>query len=137
VTPGPAQAREILESLELGVEIYSGRAEKFILKVTNYSDFSISVSRIRMESANVELTRPAEPAEKNGWVIAPRNTFPIAWNASPDPASSLMSEYGGPERQMPVDVIIQCDYFGVIRKITKRIIVTVSRLNRVITHIVG
>jgi hypothetical protein len=77
LTPGPVQAREILETVDLGVEIYSCNSQNFAIHVTNDSDYPITISRILMESDSVEVTRPAEPKEKNGWVVSARGKLPI------------------------------------------------------------
>ncbi len=137
--PGALELRERLQAVDLSVEIISGRAENFVIQVTNHSEEEIRVTRVRLESSAVEISGPAEPPSRDAWKIRPRGTVPIAWRASPDPAASLIRRNlnSGVNFQEEVDVMLRIELSGVTRQITKRLVVQVNVFNRTITHLVG
>jgi hypothetical protein len=137
--PSPFELRERLQAVDLSVELMHGRAENFIIQVTNHSSEEIRVTRVRLESGAVEISGPAEPPSKDAWKIRPRGTANIAWRASSDPATSLIKRNlnSGVSFQEEIDVMLRIELSGVSRQITKRLVVQVNASNRTLTHLVG
>jgi hypothetical protein len=137
-TMHPDEIQRRLDAVELAVRIDQGHAQGFQLLFENESAENLVVKEIRLESEKEHrLTNPYQVHEDKKRTMASRNKRPenmltISWQATPDPANRLASEYGIHDRTFTADLIVRtlCEVLGSVKWCRNSLRVQVDPVNR-------
>lgn len=120
-TPGDLTRR--LDAVEVTISLRQAVPQNYILLVKNDSDEDISVRKVTLERAGLQLCQPAAPKEDTDWSIGPRAGKEIWWSPSPDPVRILQMSQAPPTSPIDLEIIVECEILGTRKEFRRKILV--------------
>lgn len=125
----PRDLTKRLDAVEVTISLRQAVPQNYILLVKNDSDEDISVRKVMLERAGLQLCQPVVPKEDADWSIDARAGKEIWWSPAPEPVRILQMSQTPPTSPIDIEIVVMCEILGTRKEFRRKILVGVDYAN--------